>query len=137
MSFFLELADELAFLAAALLAGLLVEGRALDVPREPFFLARLLEALEELIETLVHPDFDANQTRTSQGLSGARIIAKASAARQHFFCFDVPLLRKGDKSASQILRPSIFRERLDNREIVSYKLGGDRRLTGELEREGP
>ena len=51
--------------AAALLAGLLVERRALDVARQTFLLAGLLESLEELVETLVHPDFDADQALTS------------------------------------------------------------------------
>jgi hypothetical protein len=82
MSFLLQLADELAFLAAALLAGLFVESRALDVSRQPFLLARLLEALEELVETLVHPDLDADQTLTSQMLLGSGIIAKPLRHRQ-------------------------------------------------------
>src|SRR5258706_1851348 len=67
MSFLLQLPDQLPLLAAALFAGLLVEGGSLDVAGQPLLLARLLEALEELIETLVHPDLDADQTRTSQG----------------------------------------------------------------------
>src|SRR5258706_2737983 len=65
IGFLLHLPDELAFLAAALLAGLLVERRALDVARQAFFFAGLLESLEELVETLVHPDFDADQALTS------------------------------------------------------------------------
>ena len=65
IGFLLHLADELALLAAALLAGLLVERRALDVARQALFFAGLLESLEELVETLVHPDFDADQALTS------------------------------------------------------------------------
>ena len=65
IGFLLHLADELAFLAPALLARLLIERGALDVARQAFLLARLLESLEELVKTLVHPDFDADQALTS------------------------------------------------------------------------
>jgi hypothetical protein len=103
MGFLLNLSNQLAFLAAALLAGLLVEGRALDVPGQPLLLACLLEALEELVETFVHPDFDANQIRTSKGLLDVGIIAKPFAAGQHLFGRSAS--RQGEKTATQILRP--------------------------------
>src|SRR6185436_18826158 len=84
----LHLPDELSFLAAALLAGLLVERRALDVARQAFLLAGLLETLEELVETLVHPDFDADQALTSYSLqdtSTSGIIARPFGARQQIY----------------------------------------------------
>ena len=117
--FLLHLADELAFLAAALLAGLLVERRALDVARQAFLLAGLLETLEELVETLVHPDFDADQALTSYSLqdtSTPRIIARPFGARQQIF-FRAPA---SNISATQICYFFIFGEAVDSGGIVSY-----------------
>ena len=116
IGFLLHLADELALLAAALLAGLLVERRALDVARQAFFFAGLLESLEELVETLVHPDFDADQALTS--FQFTRYVGDYS-----------PAVREGQQIFRELLtflRRRIvnteFGGRLDSGQFVSYIL---------------
>ena len=123
VGFLLHLADELTFLPAALLAGLLVERRALDVARQAFLLAGLLESLEELVETLVHPDFDADQALTSfrfRITSTPGIIARTFAGRQQNSSGPPSFQIPDPGECYRFNDVDIFQDRVDTGPNVSY-----------------